>query len=275
MDISRRGLDFIKRKEGYYSKAYKCPAGVWTIGWGSVRWDSKRPVREGDTCTEEQAEKLLLKEVQRVEDAIDSSTRVPLTQGQFDAICSLGYNIGTGWITGSGHKQATFMKLLNRGRYESVPSEFLKFSNTIHGTRIDGLYKRRKEEIRELWLCDYGFDEHDFAKADDTDPERDPMPQAVAPSAGSMTQAAKESWTIRGAAAAVVGTLVQIWDWLFGAAKEASAEIVAIKDASGPFEALFTAAKANMVGIAAGIVLIGCAIVIVRRLTAAKEGRTG
>ena len=61
-DISERGLALIKDYESYSEKAYLCPEGVPTIGWGSIRWSASRPVKLGETCTVDQAEMLIRKE---------------------------------------------------------------------------------------------------------------------------------------------------------------------------------------------------------------------
>lgn len=266
MDISRRGLDFIKRKEGYFSRAYLCPAGVWTIGWGSIRWDAHTPVKPGDTCTEEQAERLLLKEVQRVEDAIDRAVKVQMSQGMFDALVSWGYNVGIGWITGKGHPQATLIKKLNRGEYDAVPSELLKFCRTTGGKRLEGLYLRRQEEVRELWMGNYGAEESAPSLIHDTDPSSDPMPRSVGPARPSAAKVARESTTVKAAGVGIVGTIVQGWNWLFSVAKEAGVDAVASQQALTPYEALFAALKANMGLVAAAVVGGSLVVVILRRI---------
>lgn len=260
-DISPKGLDFIKHKEGYFGKAYLCPAGVWTIGWGSTRWSATQPVRKGDTCTVEQAEKLLLKEIQRVEDAIDATVAVPLTQGQYDALVSLFYNIGIGWLTGQGHPQATLVKLLNKGQFDKIPSEILKFK-MANGKLLAGLLQRRQEEVRELWFGD----NEQPARVIETDPAVDPMPQAAAPEKPSVIQAAKESWTVRlgvGGIASWIGkTALDGYEWAFGIAKEAGPEIMALKTAIGPFDPLLKATPALL----SLLIVAALGGVIIRRL---------
>lgn len=266
-DISAKGLDFIKRKEGYFGKAYLCPAGVWTIGWGSIRWDAKTPVRKGDTCTVEQAERLLLKEVQRVEDAIDATIKVPLTQGAYDALVSLFYNIGIGWLTGQGHQQATLVKLLNKGQYDRVPSEILKFK-MANGKPLAGLAQRRQEEVRELWFGDNA----EPIRAIDTDPTVDPMPQAVEPDLPSAKGLVKESRTLQGILAAafayVTDKALGWYDAAFGLATDAGAEVIKLKTTISPLDPLLK------VGLPA-IVVIGLAIAYMRRRSARIEGREG
>jgi lysozyme len=278
-DISQRGLDFIKRKEGYFGKAYQCSAGVWTLGWGTIRWDAGRPVKKGDTCTQEQAEKLLLKEVQRVEDAVDATIRVPLSQGQYDCIVSFGYNLGIGWITGKGHQQATLIRLLNKGQYDKVPSELLKFSKvkdpkTRQMVTVRGLLIRRQEEIRELWLADYDSNAA-IAKTPapivETDPETEPMPQAVVPGVPSVPTIAKGSPTVQMSALGILATTFgQAWEWLFGVAKEAGPEVVTNQTALSPFNALLTTVGANM-GLLAAIIAVGTLIIVIQRKVASER----
>jgi lysozyme len=278
-DISQRGLDFIKRKEGYFGKAYQCSAGVWTLGWGTIRWSASQPVKKGDTCTPEVAEKLLLKEVQRVEDAIDATIKVPLTPGMYDCLTSFFYNLGIGWLTGKGHPQATFVKLLNKGQYDKVPSELLKFSKvkepkTKKMVTVKGLLIRRQEEIRELWLADYTADPK-VAKTPapvlTTDPETDPMPQAVVPDTPSIPQIAQGSKTVQMSALGIFATTFgQAWNWLFGVAKEAGPEVVTNQNALTPFNALIGTLGANM-GLIAAIIAIGTLIIVIQRKIASER----
>ena len=275
IDITPKGLDFIKRKEGYFDKAYLCPAGVWTIGYGSIRWSATQPVRQGDTCTQEQAERLLLREIQRVEDAIEATIKLPLTAGQSDALISIFYNIGIGWLTGQGHQQATFVRYLNKSEYEKIPSEFLKFK-IANGKPLDGLLTRRKEEIRELWLADYKADSTvDPATISETDPNIEPMPQIVEPEKGNVKDAIQTSWTLRGALIAFAATIAEgvsdAYGWAFSVAKDSGAELLTLKQTVGPFDSILISMKSALPIIA----VIGIVIVVARRLNAAKEGKVG
>ncbi len=279
MDISQRGIDLIKDYENYSSKAYLCPEKVPTLGWGSIRWSASRPVKLGDTCTVQQAEDLLRKEVILIEDAIDSSVHVPLTQGQFDCLCSWGYNVGTGWINGKRKGgAATLIKYLNKGQYDKIPSELLKFKKGAKsGKSYEGLLTRRKRELRELWFSDHGEERpaSPGVAAEPSMPAAIPeVPQDVTIDTPPVTEVVASSWTIRGALAAIGGTLVQIYEWSLSGASEAGVEAGKLKEALGPWEALFAALKANMGLLAAGFVLAGCAVVIARRIQGHREGRT-
>lgn len=274
MDISNRGLEFIKKKEGYSEKAYLCSAGVPTLGYGSIRWNAKTPVKMGDTCTQEQAEKLLLKEVQRVEDEIDRVITVPLTQGQFDACVSLLYNIGIGWLNGKGHQQATFVKYLNRGEYDKIPSEFLKFKRA-NGKIINGLATRRQEEIQKLWFGSYSKDSPEATKAPtvvETDPAVEPMPQAVAPEAKATTTIVAESPTAQVSIFATLTTaVVKGFEWMFAVTKDAGIEAATNQSSVSGLQALWTALGITPTGIALTACVIALLVVLQRRLAEGKK----
>lgn len=276
MDISQRGIDLIKDYESFSAKAYLCPEKVPTIGWGSIRWAPNKPVKMGDACTVEQAEDLLRKEVILIEDAIDSSVKVPLTQGQFDCLCSWGYNVGTGWINGKRKGgAATLIKYLNKGQYDKVPSELLKFKKGAKsGKSYDGLLNRRKRELRELWFSNHG-QERVVKPEKVVEPEAklnvDLMPQDVVPDAPSMPAIAKESKTVQMSALGILATTFgQAWEWLFGVAKEAGPEVVTNQTALSPFNALLTTLGAN-VGLLAAIIAVGTLIVVIQRKVSSER----
>ncbi len=89
MNISQEGLALIKKFEGCELEAYKCAAGVWTIGYGSTKG-----VKEGDTITQEDADKLLAHEMNEYEGYIHDMVTVDLKQHQFDALVSWVFNLG-------------------------------------------------------------------------------------------------------------------------------------------------------------------------------------
>lgn len=275
MQINESGLDIIKYWEKnpetgtFYDKAYLDSERVPTIGWGTIRWDMKTPVKLGETITEEEANNQLRIELIRIQDAIDTSIHVPLNSNQYSALCSLFYNIGTGWCTGKGHQQATFVKRLNAGNYDYVPTGMLQFVRGAKtGKKYNGLRNRRQQEVK-LWLTPDEVNESDDNTVEEV------MPQVVIPEKGSMTQAAKESWTVRGAGMALVASVVQGWDWLFSTANQAGTQIAEIQKATGPFHAMLIALKANAGGIAIGIGILGITIAIIRRLQAARDGKIG
>lgn len=142
--ISPDGLDLIKRWEGCKLKAYVCPAGKWTIGYGSTG----SHVRPGLVISLKEAEDLLDRDLVRFEEAVSDAVKVKLTDPQFAALVSFAFNVGVGAFKGS-----TLVKRLNKGDYASVPSELAKWNKgTVKGRKvvIEGLANRRAAEAG-LW----------------------------------------------------------------------------------------------------------------------------
>lgn len=151
MKASSICYEFIKRNEGFSLHAYLDSGGVPTIGWGTTHYNDGRPVKMGDVCTEAEAQTYLEHEVGMDETAVNESVTVPLTQAEFDALVDFAYNVGTGWITGKGHTQASFIRALNQKNYAAVPPGLMLFTRDIHGRSIPGLVTRRKWEA-QMWL---------------------------------------------------------------------------------------------------------------------------
>lgn len=140
MRISPTGISLIKRWEGFRSKAYLCPANVWTIGYGHTK-----TARAGQRISELQARALLMQDVQEYEKAVNRLVTVQLTQNQFDALVSFAFNVGIGALATS-----TLRKRLNKGQYELAARELDRW---VHGggRKLPGLASRRKEE-KEMFL---------------------------------------------------------------------------------------------------------------------------
>jgi lysozyme len=138
MKTGPKGLALIKDFEGCELKAYRCPAGILTIGYGSTG----SHVKAGMVITEPQAEELLKKDLARFEKRVNDLVKVPLSQEQFDALVSFDFN------TGALHK-STLLKKLNAGSYAAVPSELNKWVKA-GGKTLKGLVRRRAAE-GQLW----------------------------------------------------------------------------------------------------------------------------
>ena len=132
MKLSDTGQDLIKHFEGLELKAYKCPAGVWTIGYGHIKG-----VSEGDEITALTANRMLIEEMVEYENYINNAVKVDLTQNQFDAMVSWVYNLGSGNLNAS-----TLLKVLNSG---GVPAQMLRW-NKAGGKVLEGLTRRRQAE---------------------------------------------------------------------------------------------------------------------------------
>ncbi len=144
MKISQNCIDLIKKWEGCKLSAYRCPAGVWTIGYGTTVYPDGRKVQIGDRITDQQAEGFLLYECQEKANAIAQLISVEINQNQFDALVSFAYNVGIG-----AFKNSTLRRKLNQKDYEGAASEFKRWNKaTINGVKqvLKGLTDRRKDE---------------------------------------------------------------------------------------------------------------------------------
>jgi lysozyme len=139
MNTSQAGIDLIHEFESFSPTAYLCPAGVWTIGWGTTRVNGK-PVRQGMTATREQADAWFAKDLQKFENCVLNAVDVDLTQGQFDALVSFAYNVGC-----AAFKSSTLVRLLNHGNEAGAAAEFARW-NKGGGRVLAGLTRRREAE---------------------------------------------------------------------------------------------------------------------------------
>ena len=140
MNVSETGIELIKKFEGCVLKAYKCPTGVWTIGYGHTSG-----VKEGQAITKKQAEEYLLQDIRCFEIMVNNLVNVPLNQNQFDALVSFCYNLGPGNL-----KNSTLLKLLNKKDYKGAAEQFDRWVYAS-GKKLPGLVKRRTAE-KELFL---------------------------------------------------------------------------------------------------------------------------
>lgn len=139
--ISPQGIQAIKNEESFRAKAYRDKKGVLTIGYGRTS-----NVKEGDTTTREAEDAWLAQDAARRAQEVLDTVKVPLTQGQLDALVSLQYNIGQGQFSGS-----TLVKKLNKGDYKGAANEFAKWNKIVHDDgrveALEGLTKRRAREL--------------------------------------------------------------------------------------------------------------------------------
>jgi lysozyme len=142
---SAAALDIIKRFEDLRLEAYLCPAQVWTIGWGHTAG-----VRPGDSITPERAEELLEGDVARLEADLPKVIHVPLTEGQWDALVSLCFNLRGGAL-GLPRLAPLLVAKINAGDFAGAAEEFLDI-NRANGLVLAGLTRRRQAE-RELFLA--------------------------------------------------------------------------------------------------------------------------
>lgn len=141
---SERGKDLIKEFEGFRATAYLCPAGVWTVGYGTTRINGNK-VQPNTRITTEEADVFLEQDLKQFEDVVNNRVIVQLTQNQFDALVSFVYNVGVG-----AFQKSTLLKKLNVGEYDSAAEQFLRWDK-VGGQKVTGLTRRRKAE-QELFL---------------------------------------------------------------------------------------------------------------------------
>ena len=135
----RLAVPFIKEFEGLALKAYRCPAGKLTIGYGHTG----PLVTKSQTITKEDAEGLLLQDLQNTHDDVHDLVKVPVTENQFIALMSFVYNFG---ITKC--RKYTLFKMINAENNAGIREWWPKYCNP--GSEFeDGLKKRR---LRELGL---------------------------------------------------------------------------------------------------------------------------
>lgn len=140
MNISERGLELIRSHEGCRLEAYQDSVGIWTIGYGHTG----SLVVKGLTITQDEANELLKHDVRVAEGIITALVAVPLTQSEFDALCSFTFNLG-----GTALRNSALLRKLNASDYDGASLEFLKWDHA-GGKQLSGLTRRRADE-RELF----------------------------------------------------------------------------------------------------------------------------
>ena len=136
LKTSQAGIDLIKKFEGCRFDAYKCPAGVWTIGYGHTVG-----VKQGDKISATQAEVYLKTDLEKYEANVKKyDSKYSWTQNEFDALVSFAYNVGNiDQLTANGT------------RSRSVIAEKMLLYNKAAGAVLSGLTRRREAE-REMFL---------------------------------------------------------------------------------------------------------------------------
>jgi lysozyme len=137
--VNERGVELVKDFEGLHLTPYLCPARVWTIGYGHTR-----TVRAGMKISPDDADRLLREDLRYAASAVQRLVSVPLTNNQFAALVSFAFNVGI-----ANFQQSTLLRLLNRGWYEQVPAQLMRW-NRSRGEVLGGLTRRRAAEAR-LW----------------------------------------------------------------------------------------------------------------------------
>jgi lysozyme len=142
MKVNAEGYALLKKFEGCVLKAYKCPAGVWTIGFGNTFYEDGTKVKEGDVITQQRADELAKYIVEQFATSIRAMIKQPLNENQFSACVSLAYNIGTG-----GFKKSSVLRKLNVNPTDPTIADSFRLWNKGGGVVLKGLVRRREAEI--------------------------------------------------------------------------------------------------------------------------------
>lgn len=137
--VCQAAVDLVKHFEGLYLNAYRCPAGVATIGYGHTAG-----VQMGQTITQAQADEFLQQDLTSAAASVDRLVTVPLNDDQRGALASFVFNLGAGSLSSS-----TLLKKLNAKDYEGAAAEFGKWVYcTVGGVKkqLPGLVARRAAE---------------------------------------------------------------------------------------------------------------------------------
>lgn len=123
MSVSRQGLLLLVTFEGPPRlKARRCEGGAWELSYGCTTWPDGRPVKEGDTCTEDEALQLFAFHIQRFEGYVEKYVTVPLNQHQYDAHVSFAYNVGE-----EQYRTSTVVEMTNEKNWEAAAEAFGRF----------------------------------------------------------------------------------------------------------------------------------------------------
>jgi lysozyme len=149
-----QGITLIITWEGWHRQLtdgraapYKCPAGVWTQGYGSTYHEDGKPIKPtDDPITKEVGKQLLLRQLQSYANAVDIAVKVKINDDMRAALISFAYNVGIGALKGS-----TLLKRVNAKRWSECPREFCKWRNG-GGRVLTGLLRRRESESA-LFMC--------------------------------------------------------------------------------------------------------------------------
>jgi len=176
LHLSSAGANLIKHFEGCLQahhgkyKAYKCPAGVPTIGWGHTNHHGRK-FDLTSVWTMDECDETFMEDMEYFEVAVRRLVTRPINGCQYDALVSFCYNCGEGNL-----KKSTLLRYVNAGKFDAAAKEFIKW-NKANGKVLAGLTRRRKSES----LLFQGITDDNY----DGDPDMpltylsDPMPQVV------------------------------------------------------------------------------------------------
>ena len=141
MKVNKLGIDMMHHFEGCRLQAYQCSAKVWTIGWGNTYYQDKKPVKQGDKVTQDQADELFEMIMNEFAIEVRNALTKEVNENQFSALVCFAYNVGIGNL-----KKSTLLRKVNvNPNDETIALEFAKW-NKAGGKVLNGLVRRRKAE---------------------------------------------------------------------------------------------------------------------------------
>lgn len=143
MEVNKAGKDLIKRFEGCKLKAYKCPAGLWTISWGLTFYPDGTKVKEGDVITQQEAEDYFNAIVDDFAKKVDALIKSNVSENNFSALVSFAYNVGMG-----NFQRSTLLRKVNANPKDTtIRAEFMKWTRA-NNVVLKGLVRRREAEAK-------------------------------------------------------------------------------------------------------------------------------
>lgn len=143
MEVNKAGRDLIKRFEGCKLKAYKCPAGLWTIGYGNTFYEDGTKVKQSDVITQQRAEQLFDIIVEDFATKVDALVKSNVSENNFSALVSFTFNVGIG-----NFQRSTLLRKVNANPKDAtIPAEFRKWVRA-NGEVLKGLVRRREAEAK-------------------------------------------------------------------------------------------------------------------------------
>lgn len=198
MNINQATIGLIKEFEGFEAKAYKCPAGVWTIGYGTTAAAGVGIVPEaGMVIGKTEAEVYLHAALDKFSNQIASAIKAPINENEFGAFVSLAYNIGAG-----AFKKSSALRHFNAGDKDKA-ADALMLWNKAGGKVLAGLVRRRTAE-RTLFLTQEGEVPPKKIKDANITPD---APRSNAAQSTTMQASAVQIVSGAGAGIAAVGSL--------------------------------------------------------------------
>jgi lysozyme len=136
-----KGIPIIRKFEGLKLRAYLCPAGIWTIGYGNTFFENGSKVQEGNKITLDRADRLLFFVVTKFENEVKKIVKSEINENQLGALTSFAFNVGAGNLA-----KSTLLKKVNANPNDAtIRDEFMRWTKA-GGKVLNGLVTRRKAE---------------------------------------------------------------------------------------------------------------------------------